>query len=885
MLQATSSDPPDLILHLGDIAYESGTDSEFTTKHFAVYQNILLNTPLYPAFGNHEAVSSGATLATGPYFEAHVLPTSSGTEAYYSFDYANVHFIALDSQESSRAPGSAMLNWLQADLASTNQEWIIAYFHHPPYSKGSHNSDSAADSGARMVEMRENVLPILEAGGVDLVLSGHSHGYERSYFINSAYGYGASPNFATPDFPTLVSNGDILDNGNGNPAGDGAYLKNPDANQGAVYVVAGHGGRSPEGSGAHPVMVFSEFTANGSVLFDVNGNVLTLRNLRADGVISDVFSMDKSGTSSTNRRPIVNAGADQIITLPSSANLDGTVSDDGLPSPPSLSTTWTKVSGLGTVTFGNASAVDTTASFSEAGTYVLRLTANDSALSSSDDVTVSVNSSSGGGPVTITIEAESGGLTAPMAVRSDSQASGGQYVEVPQGMGNNSNDATRGGPGQVSFSINIPQAGTYALWARVLAADSNNDSFYVTSSGSLLLEWDIPDSSSWRWRKVIDVTRSAGIFNLEFRQREDGTKLDQIILTDDLSFVPDDDPAPPGNQAPNGVIDTPATNVNITVGQSVNFTGTGSDADNNTPLTFLWNFGTGSGIANSTAQDPGSVTFNNAGTFTVTFTVTDALGLADPTPATRTVTVTTSGGSNQAPNGVIDTPASDVSITVGQSVNFTGTGSDPDNNTPLTYLWNFGTGSGIANSTAQDPGSVTFNNAGTFTVTFTVTDALGLADPTPASRTVTVTGSGGDEVITVEAETGTLTAPMAIAFDSQASGGQYVEVPQGMGNNSNDATRGGPGQVSFSINIPQAGTYALWARVLAADSNNDSFYVTSSGSLLLEWDIPDSSSWRWRKVIDVTRSAGIFNLEFRQREDGTKLDQIILTDDLSFVPG
>jgi hypothetical protein len=61
--------------------------------------------------------------------------------------------------------------------------------------------------------------------------------------------------------------------------------------------------------------------------------------------------------------------------------------------------------------------------------------------------------------------------------------------------------------------------------------------------------------------------------------------------------------------------------------------------------------------------------------------------------------------------------------------------------------------------------------------------------------------------------------------------------------------------------------------------------VTSSGSLLLEWDLPESSSWRWRKVIDVTRSAGIFNLEFRQREDGTKLDQIILTNDLSFVPG
>ena len=127
-------------------------------------------------------------MGVGPYYEAHVLPTggeaggvSSGTEAYYSFDYANVHFIVLDSMDSSRAPGSAMLTWLQADLSGTTQEWVIVYFHHPPYTKGSHDSDSAADSGGRLVAMRENVLPILEAGGVDLVLGGHSHIYERSY--------------------------------------------------------------------------------------------------------------------------------------------------------------------------------------------------------------------------------------------------------------------------------------------------------------------------------------------------------------------------------------------------------------------------------------------------------------------------------------------------------------------------------------------------------------------------------------------------------------------------------------------------------------------------------------------------------------------------------
>src|SRR5262245_21859916 len=94
----------------------------------------------------------------------------------------------------------------------------------------------------------------------------------------------------------------------------------------------------------------------------------------------------------TNQPPGVNAGLDQTITLPSSANLIGTVSDDGLPNPPGVvTTTWSKVSGPGTVTFGNAAAVNTTASFSLSGSYVLRLTANDSALQASDDISVTVN--------------------------------------------------------------------------------------------------------------------------------------------------------------------------------------------------------------------------------------------------------------------------------------------------------------------------------------------------------------------------------------------------------------------------------------------------------------------------------------------------------------
>ena len=128
--------------------------------------------------------------------------------------------------------------------------------------------------------------------------------------------------------------------------------------------------------------------------------------------------------------------------------------------------------------------------------------------------------------------------------------------------------------------------------------------------------------------------------------------------------------------------------------------------------------------------DPGAVTFNTAGIYTVTFTVTDSLGLADPTPDTLIITV------GVAPNSIIDTPTVNITITEGQSVSFTGTGTDPDNDLPLSYLWDFG--GGATNQTVEDPGFVAFNTAGTYTVTFTVTDNIGVADPTPDTRAITV---------------------------------------------------------------------------------------------------------------------------------------------------
>jgi lysophospholipase L1-like esterase len=118
-----------------------------------------------------------------------------------------------------------------------------------------------------------------------------------------------------------------------------------------------------------------------------------------------------------------------------------------------------------------------------------------------------------------------------------------------------------------------------------------------------------------------------------------------------------------------------------------------------------------------------------------------ALGSYDGDPWTAVAELNVLGnvaGGNLSPDGVIDTPAGDLTIAVGESVDFGGTGTDPENDLPLSYRWSFGAGSGLSDVTVEDPGPVRFNTAGSFSVSFTVTDANGLADPTPDSRTIHV---------------------------------------------------------------------------------------------------------------------------------------------------
>jgi len=277
-----------LTLMLGDNAYETGTDAEYQAAVFNMYPSVLRQTPLWSTIGNHDTANSTNPPSSLPYFQMFTLPTgaeaggvASGTEKYYSFNYGNIHFICLDSMTSSRATTGAMLTWLQQDLAQNTQPWVIAFWHHPPYTKGSHNSDT----DAQLTEMRTNVLPTLESYGVDLVLSGHSHSYERSFLIDGHYGTSAT-------FTSAMKK----NSGGGRENIDGVYRKSalsPNLpNQGAVYAVAGSSARISGGPLNHPAM-FVSLNNLGSMILDINNDRLDAKFLRENGTITDYFTIVK----------------------------------------------------------------------------------------------------------------------------------------------------------------------------------------------------------------------------------------------------------------------------------------------------------------------------------------------------------------------------------------------------------------------------------------------------------------------------------------------------------------------------------------------------------------------------------------------------------------
>lgn len=172
--------PFDLMLHVGDIAYPAGGFEELDAHFFDYYPKLLMHHPFFPVPGNHEY----RTVDAIPYRAVFDLPNN---ERWYSFDWGDVHFVGLDTEQM----GGEQTHWLIDDLTKNKLPWTVVYLHKPPYSSGVHASDMA---------VREAFAPIFEKFKVPVVLAGHDHHYERSkpqngvtYFVTGGGGAGTYP--------------------------------------------------------------------------------------------------------------------------------------------------------------------------------------------------------------------------------------------------------------------------------------------------------------------------------------------------------------------------------------------------------------------------------------------------------------------------------------------------------------------------------------------------------------------------------------------------------------------------------------------------------------------------------------------------------------------
>ena len=308
-------------LLLGDNAYTTGTDLEYQTNFFDIYKDGLLKKyPLYPSPGNHDyydmSLSPKSSSNELSYFRNFSMPVNgeaggvpSHNPSYYSYDIGNVHLISLDAhgrQEKTFMYDTLgpQARWLKEDLEKNKKEWIIAYWHLPPYSMASHNSDKET----AMVIIREKFIRILERYNVDLVLCGHSHAYERSRLMKGYYGMEAD--YKPGEHNVSSSSGLYNDSANSCP-----YIKNGN-NAGTVYVVSGSAGSlgGKQDSFPHNAMYYSNASIGGAAILEIQGNRLDLKWICADGVIRDHFTMMKN----VNRRNIIKVKKGESVTLTAS---------------------------------------------------------------------------------------------------------------------------------------------------------------------------------------------------------------------------------------------------------------------------------------------------------------------------------------------------------------------------------------------------------------------------------------------------------------------------------------------------------------------------------------------------------------------------------------
>jgi len=169
---------PSAVFHTGDLVSDGRFKSDWDTFN-VIAAPILAHSEFYPALGNHEHQSQ-------LYFDNFTLP---GNEQWYSVEKNRTHFVILNSCIPIM-PDSEQYKWLQSNLSEINDSirFVVALFHHPPYSTGAHTEDEMG--------LRATLVPLFEQYGINMIFNGHDHDYERSFCGGKYYivaGGGGAP--------------------------------------------------------------------------------------------------------------------------------------------------------------------------------------------------------------------------------------------------------------------------------------------------------------------------------------------------------------------------------------------------------------------------------------------------------------------------------------------------------------------------------------------------------------------------------------------------------------------------------------------------------------------------------------------------------------------
>ncbi|GAB3643734.1 metallophosphoesterase [Spirosoma arcticum] len=363
-LSRNAIDHLDMWLWLGDNAYGWGTAQQYQKNVFDVYdsrldpsQRIMKQTPIYATPGNHDYKDKSPTvpgLSQDPndpltrqthkihyydvvnnYTKGDYSGVASGREEYYSYDYGNIHVVSLDTYgfecekqpdgtytcpngytildtdpdpARNGEPRSAQVRWLKRDLEKAQQDsrikWIIVITHYPFYSMGTKDSDKDVE----IKPLREKFLRFLEQYKVDMVMTGHSHVYERSKPIRGQYGTESeyiadSLRFLAPSAPAIDAPGWYACSSASLANSMIYFKKSTDPANYPIHVVSGSGGAmggkqikndpaNPKAGWPHEVMQQS-YDKGGSMYLEITGNRLDAKFITEDSEVGDHFTIIK----------------------------------------------------------------------------------------------------------------------------------------------------------------------------------------------------------------------------------------------------------------------------------------------------------------------------------------------------------------------------------------------------------------------------------------------------------------------------------------------------------------------------------------------------------------------------------------------------------------